>query len=68
MFAARTMWWSLLRFLPKHNMSFMWDSVDDMTSTYYELQTRYRQLFGMFGRTTYERVTDPSMLLLLALG
>ena len=52
------LWWSLLRFLPKH-MSFMWDSVDDMTSTH-ELPTRYRPLFGMFGRSTYERVTSKS--------
>ena len=38
-----------------------------MTSTN-ELLTRYRQLFGMFGRSTCEKVTNPSMLLLLALG
>ena len=37
------------------------------TSTH-GLPTRYRQLFGMFGRSTYEKVTNPSMLLLLALG
>ena len=28
----------------------------------------YRQLFGMFGRSTCEKVTDSSMLLLLGLG
>ena len=60
MFAARTI-------CGDNTTSFMWDSVDNMTSTY-ELLTRYRQLFGMFGRRTYEKVTDSSMLLLLALG
>ena len=50
----------------QNTTSFMWDFVDDMTSTH-ELPTRYRQLFGMFGRSTCEKVTDPSMLLLLAL-
>ena len=61
-----SLWWSLLHLLPKHNMSFMWDLVD-MTSTH-ELPTRYRQLLGMLGRSAYEKVTDPSMLLLLGLG
>ena len=36
----------------------MWDSVDDMASTH-ELPTRYRQLFMMFGRSPYEKETDP---------
>ena len=45
---------------------FIWDLVD-MTSTH-ELPTRYRQLLGMLGRSAYEKVTDPSMLLLLGLG
>ena len=63
---THSLWWSLIiRFLPKH-MSFMWDSVG-MTSTH-ELPTRYRQLLGMLGRSTYEKVTDPSLLLLLGLG
>ena len=32
------------------------------------LRGHYRQLFGMFGRSTCEKVTNPSMLLLLGLG
>ena len=44
--------------------SFIWDSVDDMISTH-ELPISYRQLFGMFGRSTCQKVTDLSMLCLL---
>ena len=65
MFAARTICGGHYFDFYQITTIFMWDSVD-MTSTL-ELPTRYRQLFGMFGRSTYERVTDPSMLLLLKL-
>ena len=67
MFAARTICGGHYFDFYRNTTSFMWDSVDDMTSTH-ELPTRYRPLFGMFGRSTCEKVTDPSMLLLLALG
>ena len=67
MFAARNLCDGHYFDFYQNTTSFMWDSVDDMTSAH-ELPTRYRQLFGMFGRSTYERVTDPSMLLLLALA
>ena len=63
MFAARTICGGHYFDFYRNTMSFIWDSVD-MTSTH-ELPTRYRQLFGMFGRSTCEKVTDPSMLLLL---
>ena len=67
MFAARTICGGHYFDFCRNTTSFMWVSVDDMISTH-ELPTCYRQLFGMFGRSTCEKVTDPSMLLLLALG
>ena len=56
MFAARTIYGGHYFDFYQNTTSFMWDSVDDMTSTH-----------GMFGRRTCEKVTDPSMLLLLAM-
>ena len=67
MFAARTICGGHYFDFYRNTTSFMWDSVDDMTSTH-DLPTHYRQLFVMFDRSTCEKVTNQSMLLLLALG
>ena len=56
MFAARTICGGHYFDFYRNTTSFVWDSVEDMTSTH-ELPTRYRQLFGMFGRSTLSKKT-----------